>query len=133
MKKPKPLGVPLNKLHMMGIYTEKDHDFKNNTDNRDFKKEDRNSLESLQWELIQELEAEIDALNATISHLKASMNASPPTYKEVVTRGIRCALIGGNPRSRFNTGWSLARADSTVDTKNFNHDAKKKSFKHHVI
>ena len=119
---PKPLGVPPSKLHVMGIYNEKEHDFK---------KESHNSLESAQWKLIQEYEAEIDELNDKIFKLKASMNASPLTYKEVVTKGIQCALIGGNPKKRFNTAWSLARVDST--TKNFNHSEKKDSFKNYVV
>ena len=53
---------------------------------RDFKKEDRNSLELLQWNLLKEYEAEIDALKAEVSTLKASKTTSPPTYKEVVTQ-----------------------------------------------
>ena len=58
----------------------------NYEEKRDFKKESRNSLELLQWNLIQEYEAEIDTLKAEISTLRAPRTTSPPTYKEVVTQ-----------------------------------------------
>ena len=76
MKVPKPLGVPLNKLHVMGIYTE---------ENQNFNKEDLTPVELLRYHLknittkfndmkktLQEYEAEIYTLQAEISNLKAA-------------------------------------------------------------
>ena len=33
---------------------------------------------------------------------KASKKIEAPTYKEVLTKDIQCALIGGNQKTRFN-------------------------------
>ena len=62
-----------------------------------------------------EYEAEIDELNEKISKLKASLKASPPTYKEVVTKGIQCALIGGNRKKGHNAFTTACQHDGFKD------------------
>ena len=119
VKGPKPLGVPLNRLHVMGIYTKEKHDFK---------KEDFTPLELLQHHMkniaknfidmkktLQEYEAEIDTLKAEISTLRVTERASPPTYKEVLTQGIQCALIGGNRKKGHNAFTTACQHDGFKD------------------